>query len=293
MPFSSAAPSAPSGLSPCAQIVHDHDRERFLTILLVPDERREELYALHALNHELARTREVAREPLLGAIRLQWWQDGINALFEEGTPAPHGNHPVLQALAKSHARQPFDRALLERLLTARDQDLDDTPPPTPDALRDYASATGGSLVRLGLGRLGVADATAHRAADHAGTAWALIGLLRAVPFHAAQQRIYLPADRLAAHAVRVDSLFAGRPDPGLPAVVHEISALAGEQITAARRYRHTIPRSARPVLLPAALAALYQRVIRRHGGDVFAPRVALPHPARLAWLLLHQWLGRY
>jgi len=40
-----------------------------------------------------------------------------------------------------------------------------------------------------------------------GSAWALTGLLRAVPFHARQRRLYLPADRLEEAGVRVGRLF--------------------------------------------------------------------------------------
>ena len=33
------------------------------------------MFALYAFNLEIARVREVAREPLAGEIRLQWWSD--------------------------------------------------------------------------------------------------------------------------------------------------------------------------------------------------------------------------
>ena len=54
-----------------------HDPDRFLTALFAPAARREALFTLYALNHELARAREVAREPMMALVRLQWWREVI------------------------------------------------------------------------------------------------------------------------------------------------------------------------------------------------------------------------
>ena len=66
-------------LSPLARLVRRHDRDRFLTALFAPAERREDLLALYAFNYEIAKTREVVSEPVLGQIRLQWWRETIDA----------------------------------------------------------------------------------------------------------------------------------------------------------------------------------------------------------------------
>ena len=50
-------PSEP--LSACAELVRRHDPDRFLTALFAPPAMRETLFVLYAVNHELARAREV------------------------------------------------------------------------------------------------------------------------------------------------------------------------------------------------------------------------------------------
>ena len=45
--------------------------------LFAPADRRETLFLLYAFNHELARAREVASQPTLALIRLQWWREVI------------------------------------------------------------------------------------------------------------------------------------------------------------------------------------------------------------------------
>ena len=62
----------------CAELVRTADRDRFLASLFAPAEHRAALHALYAFNVEVARVREVAREPLPGEIRLQWWSDVLN-----------------------------------------------------------------------------------------------------------------------------------------------------------------------------------------------------------------------
>jgi phytoene synthase len=43
--------------------------------LFAPAPRRVLLFALYAFNAEVARIAETVREPMLGAIRLEWWRE--------------------------------------------------------------------------------------------------------------------------------------------------------------------------------------------------------------------------
>ena len=58
------------------------DPDRFLTALFAPAVARDVLLALYAFNHELARAREVTREPHLALIRLQWWREVPDASLD-------------------------------------------------------------------------------------------------------------------------------------------------------------------------------------------------------------------
>ena len=91
----------------------------------------------------------------------------------------------------------LERAPFDRLLDARESDLEAEGPPDLAALERYAAATGGSLTTLMLQASGVDSGPALEAGRQVGTAWALIGTVRAAPRIAAQGRIMLPADLLA------------------------------------------------------------------------------------------------
>lgn len=277
-------------LSYSGQEVRKYDNDRFLTSLFAPAERREALFALYAFNLEIAKTREVVTEPVLGQMRLQFWRDGIEAVYEGGAIPKHAVMEPLAAAAKEHG---LTRAHFDRLIDAREADLDDTPPASIECLVNYAEVTGAPLVHLALETLGVRDEAARRAGRHVGIAYALTGILRAVPFHARQQRQMLPDDRMQAHGAKQGDLFELRSVPELRPVVQEVGEAAREHLAQARALRRDVPKAALPALLPAVLAETHLDTIKREGGDVFAPRVLMPNPFRhpkLAWAAVR---GRY
>jgi phytoene synthase len=200
---------------------------------------------------------------------------------------------VAQALAAAWAQSPPRPELIERLLVARELDLDDTPPADCTALEKYAEGSAAALQQATLDLLGVHDEAADRAARHIGVAWALIGHLRATPFRARQRRLYLPVDRLAAAQVEIDDVVEGRPGPGLAVVAREIAARAGEHLRAARGLRADVPRAALPSLLPAVLAEGHLRRIARTDYDLFAPELQRPLPLDVLRLAFAAWRGRY
>ena len=68
----------------CETLVREADKDRFVATLFAPAPRRRALHALYAFNVELARVRELAREPMPGEIRLQWWRDVLGGQRDRG-----------------------------------------------------------------------------------------------------------------------------------------------------------------------------------------------------------------
>ncbi len=256
----------------CAEQIRRLDRERYLCALFAPSADQPRLFALYAFNLEIARVRETVSEPVIGQMRLQWWRDTLAEFASDKVRA----HPVAQALAGAMAARPVRPELFERVLVAREFDLTEEAPATLAALETYALDTSAAVLQAGLDLLGVADAAADDAARHVGVAWSLVGLLRAVPFHARQRRLYLPEDLLTGAGIDRERLFEGRAGPPLADVVRQIAARATEHLAHARARRRDIPRAARPVLLPATLADGHLRRVARAGYDVFAPGLHAP-----------------
>lgn len=96
----------------CQAEVQKFDRDRYLTVLFAPSDRRPDLFALYAFNHEVAKVSAVVSEPMLGQIRLQWWREAIEEIYE-GRPR---NHQIVDALAAAIDRHNLPRELFDQLI---------------------------------------------------------------------------------------------------------------------------------------------------------------------------------
>ena len=179
-------------LSYCGQIVRDYDPDRFLLSMFAPATVREDLWALFAFNHEIAKTREVVTETQLGLIRLQWWREAIAALYGEQTERGVPEHEVVRPLAEAIKRHNLPREHFDKLIYAREFDLEDVLPGNLEGLLNYADFTTTPLMKLAVQICG--DDPEMELVQPVAVNYALMGILRAVPTHARQRRCYLPED---------------------------------------------------------------------------------------------------
>jgi 15-cis-phytoene synthase len=247
----------------CAELVRQADRDRYLAALFAPAQHRGALHALYAFNVEVARVRDVAREPLPGEIRLQWWTDVLNGERREEA----GANPVAAALLATIERHGLAAGTLSALIEAHRFDLYDEPMADIAELEAYAKATSAALFAL-TAQVLTGDG-AEAAAEPAGLAGAIADLLRVFPAHAAQRRLYVPLELLARHEARPSDIFAGLSSPGLNAALAELRAIARRHLAAAGERITALPREALPAFLPLApVRALLDRLDRC---DAFAP----------------------
>jgi phytoene synthase len=233
--------------SACPGIVRANDPDRFLTAIFAPPEQREALLVLYAFNHELARAREVASQPLIGLMRLQWWREVV-----EGADR---RHEVATPLAELIAEGRLARDDLLGMIAAREAEADEAFE-SIDAWRTYLRGTAGGLA-VAAGRLLGADPSACARLEALGAAYGVAGLLRNVGAHARQGRCLLPADVLAAAGLDVHTVIAGKGSATLRRVVR---GLAPEGQALLREGRGAMTSSIIAAALPAVLA---RRDLRR------------------------------
>jgi NADH dehydrogenase [ubiquinone] 1 alpha subcomplex assembly factor 6 len=273
-----------------AQSLRQHDRDRYLTTLFAPAERRGALTALYAFNFEVAKTREIVREPLLGRIRLQWWREAIDAIYRG---LPPRKHEVVEPLAAAIRRHDLTRYHFDRLIDAREGDLADEPPSSLAALEIYAEDTAARLVRLALEILDARDEPSTEAGRRVGIAWALIGTIRALPVQARLRRLSLPADLIAESGLDVARFMELKSSPALSRIVERLAERAREHLSAARAARASISPSARAALLPAVLGDWHLKRLARQRYDPFAPDLAQSDTLASWRLALAAWRGRF
>lgn len=273
-------------LSECAALVRDFDRDRYLSAMFAPAEKREGLLALYAFNIELARIAEVVSELILGEIRLQWWREAVAGVFA-GAPC---EHPIVRALYDLKVAGFLNRDLMERMIEARAADLEEAPFATLDDLERYAADTAGALMALAAHAL---DPHAPgEVAVAAGTVWGLSGILRAVGYHAAQGRVLLPRDLMAHAGVDPHDLIKGRGSAQLSDVTLRVYARAETLLAAVHERRGRLSRLAAPALLPVALAESDLHALKRARFNPLAPDLQRQRPGRLLKLMWRGLWGR-
>jgi len=251
----------------CAALVREADRDRWLATLFAPAQHRDALHALYAFNVEVARVRELAREPMPGEIRLQWWREVLSGERAGETAA----HPVAAALRETLKRYRLDPAPLLTLIDAHTFDLYDEPMALPDDLDRYAVETASALLSAAAVILGGDAAQVAAVTRPAGIAQTIAGLLGGFGRHAARHQLYVPLEVLQRYGVDRETVFAGQASEGLRAAFAELIRHARRQLAAARAALDETPQAALPALLPLAPVGAALRRMEKRGFDPFRP----------------------
>jgi NADH dehydrogenase [ubiquinone] 1 alpha subcomplex assembly factor 6 len=162
----------------CVDLVQNRDRESYLCGLLMPSSSRQSYFAIRALNVELASIKDGSVSRKVGGaqfedsggsmalkIRFQWWRQALNQIYGDAPVSTQetASQDFLESMANSSWKNPVVRVLneavhesnltrrfLERLLEAREADLDIRQEESMDGSVLYAESTFSSLLYLSL-----------------------------------------------------------------------------------------------------------------------------------------------
>ncbi|MEM7544575.1 MAG: squalene/phytoene synthase family protein [Pseudomonadota bacterium] len=269
-------------LSAVGTLARDGDEARFLAALFAPVAKREPLFALIAFNAELAKIPVSVSEPILGEIRLTWWREALDDMFDRDIAR---GHEVLEALIAAHRTRPFDRAALTSLIDARLFALSDEPA-AEGAVDAFLRDTGGAYHRLAVAALGGDDA-AQEVAALAGIAEGAGRLIMAT-------QVALAGGGAAPFMAGPDTEALQEPDAQAD-MRTSLRALATKglvSLTKARARRNAVPRAARAPLLSVHTAEPVLRHAASQDFDLTSLGEPSPFRAR-ASLLGRALLGRF
>jgi 15-cis-phytoene synthase len=268
----------------CAALVREADRDRYLATLFAPAEHRGALFSLYAFSVEIARVRDLAREPMPGEIRLQWWREALSG-ERAGEAAAH---PVAAALHATLARYGFVTAPLLELIDERRFDLYNEPMATIGALELYAIRTQSPIFAMAAGILKASTTPSELFTLDASVASAIGGILRNFGLHASRRQLYVPLEILERHQVRPVDIFAERTNAPLLAALGEMRAIAGRHLAAAQEKFASMPAEILPAFLPVALVGPQLRRMERLGYRPFASQqISLLRRQWLLWRAAH------
>jgi phytoene synthase len=232
--------------------LRDSDRDRYLATLLMPANVRPHVAALYEFDAEIARIRDLVKEPLAGEIRLQWWRDVLSS----PPVRPAAGNPVAEALLDTIDRFGLPRDSFQRYLDARIGDLYDDLFPDRTAFEAYAGETSSTVLQLSA--LVIAPSAAPKvveAAGHGGVAVTIADTLRSMPRDIRRGKVRVPADILSACGLDRDSLLTDADARKLGALQMALVAYGSEHLEKARAVAAARQGFVFPAFLPLALAA--------------------------------------
>ncbi len=272
----------------CEDLVRRNDQDRWLASLFIPQNCRRHIHAFYAFSFEIARVKETVSEPLLGAIRFQWWRD----VLEEKIAGDARANPVSAALLDTIARFDLPKAPLLELIEARRRDLYGDQMESVSALESYLDATCANLFRLAMLIFdGEVTAAGLAVSSHAGIAYGLIGLMRALPWHGARGGLFVPAEILCAHGAEPDEFASGQTSPPVRAALADMRAAARRHLDIFDARLRSLPEKTKPAFLPLCLCEPYLQLMEKQGYDPFKTAVELPQWRRqwILWRAARRW----
>ena len=304
----------------------------------MPSAARQSYFAIRALNVELASIKDghnlrrsgqpveyysqqsetVDSPTSLGLrMRMQWWRDALDEIYlvpKQQHTSPLGRSlsiscwqsPIVRSLHVAHQRSKLTRRFLERLIDARETDLDLNQYGTMEEAAAYAEDSVSSLLYLSLECLGVRDDQADEVASHAGVGIGLLTALRATPFRLRHGEIPLPASLFPTgfpYDDLVRTMSRNDENEDLHSVVtltdanaqiwdeaiRFVADVASQNLVQAQQLQGRVPRQGRAAVLPVVPALHYLSQLQEVDYNLFHPALLNPQSKQLQLLLL---LGR-
>jgi NADH dehydrogenase [ubiquinone] 1 alpha subcomplex assembly factor 6 len=169
----------------CGQICRDHDYDRFIVSLLAPEEKRSALWAIFAFHYEIARTKEIVSEPLLGQIRLQWWRDTLAQALRNQESL--NMHEILEPLIFNIQKYKIPLRHIHEMIDAREKDLQPASLLSEAELSQYAEDINLPLLKIVRSILG--EEVSDQDLAVLARAYGLTGLIRAHVAHTAHGKM--------------------------------------------------------------------------------------------------------
>jgi phytoene synthase len=253
---------------------------------LLPQDRRNGMYAIYAFCREVDDIADGDRPVEHKLAALAAWREEIDALY--------GGRPHLlaaRALCEPALRYGLRRQDFLAVIDGMEMDAqEDVRAPDLAVLDLYCARVASAVGHLSVHVFGDTSPAAHLVAESLGRALQLTNILRDLDEDAARRRLYLPREILDRRGIASSDPISVLRDPGLPAVCRDVAALAEGHF---REAEQAMMRCSRRAMRPAAvMAAIYRATLSallRSGWREPATRVSLSKPLKL-WLALRHGL---
>lgn len=263
----------------CVNLVRSRDKDGYLCGLLQPSgASRDAYFAIRAFNVEIASIKDGTTVRSSGSVeascmRMHWWREAVEDMYRDD-PASNTTrknkaavrHAVVRSLHRAVQDHGLTKRFLDKMVDARERDLECEQLDTMRDLVRYGEDTWASLMYLSLESVGVRDPVADDVAFHIGVAHAITTTLRSTPHRAARGELSIPLELMERHSI--PSTYLLRPEndsfrPALRDAVFEMASVARSHLNKARELQGQVPTAGRVSLLPAVGAGMYLEKLDR------------------------------
>ncbi len=265
-----------------AKRIKRYDYDRYLTTLFASADIRQALITLYAFNLEIAKTAEVVSEPMMGQIRLQWWREAIEEIYQGDKIR---QHEVVLPLQKVIDQYKLPKEIFLTLIEAREVDFEEKPFASTADFLTYTEKTGGLLLEAASSLFGPPNKAGRQIAQLTGQAWAIAGLIRALPFMAHQNHLVVPEDLLGKYEIKKHTFLQKEPGENLKKLVQELHSFGRKKLDTALKKSESVPK---PIIASQIIANHYLNQIQHCGYNPYHRH--FNHPISLMRLLWHAFL---
>lgn len=244
------------------QQLRANDRDLYLASLFFPEARRSAAQALYAFAADVARVPFVVSEAALGEIRLQWWHDTVDAIYDGVLQ----DNPVAQGLGEAVKVGDLPKHALHNLIKAHQFDLYSDPMPSLTDLEGYLGETHSAVIQMTAAILNSDDALeCAEASGLSGVAHGLSSLMRVLPHWLARHSNFIPVEMMVARGLDVTKLRDPEFEAARGVLLAELREHARERLFQARQLAWTIKPVVKPAFLHVALVEPYLDAIAKVG----------------------------
>ena len=258
----------------------------YYAFLFLPPDRRRAITALYAFCREVDDVVDEVSDPSVARIKLAWWRQQIDAMFEG-----RAEHPVTRALSPHIETCRITRERLHAVIDGMEMDLDQTRYLDWAGLRKYCWHAAGVVGELSASVFGYADPQTLVYAERLGLAFQMTNIIRDVGDDARRGRIYLPIEDLQRFEVKAADILNGRHSDRFEALMRFQAARARALYKEAMQNLPEADRRAqRAGLMMAAIYHALLDEIEDENWQVLDQRISLT-PVRKLWLAWKTWVG--
>ncbi len=249
---------------------------------LLPQDRRNGMYAVYAFCREVDDIADDTSSPEHKKAALAAWHAEIDALY-----AGHPRQLVACALRDPVTRYRLRREDFHTVIDGMEMDAaQNIRAPDLATLDLYCARVASAVGHLSVHIFGDPSAAAHAVADALGRALQLTNILRDLDEDAQRGRLYLPREMLDRHGIRGSVPSEVLRHPALPSVCRDLAAIAERHFAEADRAMADCSRRAmRPASVMGAFYRAMLDALLRSGWRDPTRRISLSKAQKL-WLVL-------